>query len=508
MFVRVNSCATEGIRSYGISVEVDVSFGLPYFATVGLPDTAVKESKDRIRAAMKNSGYPFPQTHITVNLAPADVKKEGSSFDLPVALALLAAQGIIPPAALTDFCIVGELSLDGSVKGICGALSCAFFSREASLSGIILPAVNALEAAMVEGIRVVGVASLADVVEFLHGTKEIPPTVFDAQAYFSEHQNHSLDFSEIKGQEGVKRAMEVAAAGNHNVLMIGPPGSGKSMIAQRLPSILPDISFDEAIEITKIYSSAGMLGEGQHIIATRPFRAPHHTTSDAGLIGGGQYPRPGEISLAHRGVLFLDEMPEFKRSVLETLRQPLEEGQITITRSAFSATYPADFMLVSAMNPCPCGFYGDRLRQCRCSWKQIQSYQSRISGPLLDRIDIHIEVPSMRYSLLAQSADGEKSSTIKERVNNARQIQHRRIGSSTANNANMTDRQVREFCHLDAQSQGLMEMAFSRLGLSARASASILRVSRTIADLEDSPNIQPHHISEAIQYRSLDRKIV
>ena len=499
-----------GIDSSGVDVEVDVSAGMPYFATVGLPDTAVKESKDRIRAAIKNSGYPFPQNHITVNLAPADIKKEGSAFDLPIAVGILTTQGIINPNKLNDFCITGELSLDGSVKSIYGTLSCAFFAKEAGMKGIIVPAQNAVEAAMVKDIDVIGVATLADVVEFFNDEKAIEPTIFDAQEYFHEHSVYPFNFSEIKGQAGAKRALEISAAGNHNILMIGPPGSGKSMLAQRLPSILPELTFREAIEITKIYSVAGLLDKKTHIVTTRPFRSPHHTISDAGLIGGGQYPRPGEISLAHRGVLFLDELPEFKKNVLETMRQPLESAEITITRSAFSATYPANFMLVTAMNPCPCGYYGDRNKICRCSLKQIQFYQTRVSGPLLDRIDIHIEVPSVKYAQLSSDTRIEEDSAIiKQRVAVARQIQTKRFGeNATICNADMSQVQMKTFCQIDKESHAIMEMAFNKLALSARGSTRILKVARTIADLEESQQIAPHHISEAIQYRSLDRKLI
>jgi len=507
MLGKIRSVGVFGIDGYPVEVEFDVRSGLPAVVVVGLPDPAVKESKDRVATALKNSGYMWPDGRLTINLAPADMKKEGPAFDLPLALGCLSATGQMLSDRLKDYAAVGELALDGSVRPVRGALAMAMTCREEGLRGLILPTDNAAEAAVVTGLEVVPVRALAQAVGFLTGEVPIEPCAVDLEAVFEEAREDAVDFSDVRGQEHAKRALMLAAAGGHNVLMIGPPGSGKTMLARRLPTILPMLDIEESLETTRIYSSVGLMRPGQPIIATRPFRSPHHTTSEAGLVGGGTVPAPGEVSLAHHGVLFLDELPEFNRHTLEVLRQPLEDGVVTISRASATLTFPARIMLVAALNPCPCGYLTDPRRECHCTQRQIQAYMGKISGPLLDRIDIHLDVPAVPYRELRASRDGASSAQMRGEVQRARAAQAARFGDARLANAHMSHRQVKQYCALDAAGESLLKQAVQEMGLSARAHDKILRTARTIADLEGADAVTATHLSEAVQYRRLDRNL-
>jgi len=510
MLFKALSAAVYGIDAYLVDVEVDLgAAGMQsQFNVVGLPDVAVKESRERVKSAIKNSGFDFPSPHnVTVNLAPADIRKEGSAFDLPVALGILGCQGLFFGKQVDQFVFLGELSLDGAVRSVRGALSAALAARERGIRNLAVPEANAREAAVVEGIDVYALRSLPQAADLINSPESFQPVRVDAREMLAEAAQYPVDLRDVRGQQAAKRALEVACAGSHNILFIGPPGAGKTMLAKRIPTILPPMSLEEAIETTRVHSVAGTLEDARGLLGTRPFRSPHHTISDAGLIGGGAVPRPGEVSLGHHGVLFLDELPEFQRNVLEVMRQPLEEGSVTIARAAISVTFPARFMLAAAMNPCPCGFFGDATRDCHCSPPQIQRYVSKISGPLLDRIDIHIEVPAVKYKELRGEPAIESSAEVRERVVRARQIQLDRFAGEKRiyANAQMTPKLIRKVCEISAEGEKLLENAITRLGLSARAHDRILKVSRTIADLAGSEHIQPNHLSEAVQYRSLDR---
>ena len=509
MLSNVYSRGLAGIDGFPVTVETDISNGMPAFDIVGLPDAAVKEAKERVRSAIKNTGFKFPARRIIINLAPAAQRKEGSGYDLPMAVSILSAMDrFTADGNYIKKCVfLGELSLDGTVNGINGVLPMVISAYREGFMEMFVPAENADEAAVIDGVNVYPVKSLEDLCNHFEGIKKIPRHTVDLTEYFARSAASVLDFCDVKGQENVKRALEIAAAGNHNVLLIGSPGTGKTMLAQRMPSILPDLTFDEALEVTKVHSIAGLLSKDEPLILKRPFRSPHHTISAVGLSGGGTVPRPGELSLAHNGILFLDELPEFSRSTLEIMRQPLEDGVVTISRVNATLTYPCNIMLIASMNPCKCGYLGDTRKQCTCTPAQINRYRSKISGPLLDRIDIQVEVPNVDYDDLSSTANGETSADVKKRVNKARKVQLERYRDlSIYSNSQLDAGMLQKYCPLDGESNAMLKAAFDNLGLSARAHGRILKVARTIADLEGSENIKAAHIAEAIQYRSLDRK--
>ncbi|MBQ9266992.1 MAG: YifB family Mg chelatase-like AAA ATPase [Clostridia bacterium] len=507
MLSKVKSMSLMGVCGYLVEVQVDVAYGIPSWDVVGLPDTSVREAKERVRAALRNVGIDFPSRKVIVNLAPANTKKEGPYFDLPIAVGIIMDLEYIRCDNIAEYVFIGELSLDGKINKINGILPMCIEAYNLGIKKAIVPYENRKEAGVVEGLEVYPAKTLSDVIEHLNGGRPIERYQTDVQALFSNERKYEFDFSDVKGQESIKRALEIAAAGGHNCLLIGSPGSGKTMLARRLPSILPDITFKESLEITKIHSIAGTLPSNEALITYRPFRAPHHTVSSVALVGGGSFPKPGEISLAHYGVLFLDELPEFKRNSLEVMRGPLEDNQVTISRVSGTLTYPCDFMLIASMNPCPCGYYGSKEKECTCTPNQITKYMGKISGPLLDRIDIHIEVSPVKYEKLESEEKAESSETIKKRVNNARAIQSQRYeGTDIICNAGLTPAMINKYCKLGKEEKEILQSAFQRLGLSARAHSRILKVARTIADLAGSEEIKVEHLAEAIQYRSLDRK--